>query len=54
MFDIYTFDLSVKMPFFLKRGQLTELLKRGIHFEINYSSAIEGQKSFVEFFKSII
>ena len=42
MVDIICFDLTQKMPFQLKRGPMTEAIKKGIMFEINYSDALEG------------
>lgn len=40
--DIITFDLTEKLPYQLKRGQVTEAMKKGIVFELSYSQAIEG------------
>jgi len=34
--------LSEKLPFHLKRGPVTEAIKKGIMFEISYSQSIEG------------
>lgn len=39
--DIITFDLTEKLPFHLKRGPVTEAIKKGIMFEVTYSQAIE-------------
>jgi len=39
--DIITFDLTEKLPYKLKRGQVTEAIKKGIMFELSYSQAIE-------------
>jgi len=40
--DIISFDLTEKLPFHLKRGPVTEAIKKGIMFEVTYSQAIEG------------
>jgi len=39
--DIICFDLKDKLPIKLKRGPVTEAIKKGIMFEITYSPAIE-------------
>jgi len=44
MVDILCFDLTEKLPFALKRGVVTEAIKKGIMFEISYSQAIEDAK----------
>jgi len=44
-FDILTFDMTEKVPIQLKRGLVTEAIKKGIMFEINYSQAIEDPSS---------
>lgn len=41
--DIISFDLNDKLPFHLKRGPVTEAIKKGIMFEICYSQAVEGK-----------
>jgi ribonuclease P/MRP protein subunit RPP1 len=40
--DIITFDLSEKMPYFLKRGPITEAIKKGMVFEITYNEMVSG------------
>lgn len=41
--DIITFDLSKRLPFRLKPALLQAAVKRGVHLEICYASAIREE-----------
>lgn len=45
--DIVTFDLSEKLPYFLKRGPITEAIKKGMMFEITYNEMVSGVRSYI-------
>ena len=41
-FDIVTFDCFDKLSFIPKRNIVSELINKGIYFELNYSDALQG------------
>eukprot|EP00742_Colponemidia_sp_Colp-10_P003196 GILJ01003405.1.p2 GENE.GILJ01003405.1~~GILJ01003405.1.p2 ORF type:complete len:200 (+),score=31.38 GILJ01003405.1:1876-2475(+) len=43
--DIICFDLSQRLPFYIKRPPVGQALERGIYFEITYSSALRDVSS---------
>ncbi|DBA80031.1 TPA: hypothetical protein ACH3X2_007528 [Trebouxia sp. C0005] len=52
--DIITFDLSKRLPFRFKPGPLQVALKRGLHLEICYASALREETARRNFFANAL
>lgn len=52
--DMITFDLSKRLPFRFKPGPLQAALKRGLHFEICYASALREETARRNFFANAL